>query len=1179
MFFVVFERHREDGMKRHEFIIAALSCVAGVCGCSDSAVGIFECVDGNCGDGCGVCEAGAWRCVPDGYQVCEERAGCMSWGEVRGCESGTRCKASARGCVAEPGGDVEPGDCGECRAGEARCELGKRVVCECDESGCLRWGEARVCDSDAYCDEASGECRLGCVDACREGAARCDGVRVQRCRKDDFSDCMVWGELESCGEDSHCDVERGECVPLCADECREGQTECVGEDYRVCGQFDGDACLEYGEVTGCGTDSVCRAETQACQEVSCGTSCIPGARICSEDGLSVWVCRARPGGGCFDYEIERQCDAGFVCDEDGEDAQCVKGAFEEEVCEVGMARCTPDGMSVETCVANDFGNAWEFRACGEGMVCNAGACGKTCQDMCEEGARQCSGKSGTQVCQMASSGCTVWADDAPCKTAQYCDGGACRYYCGDDCEPWSIVIIPDTQNYTRYDKMSTSTPYHKQMNWIVKNKNTSKIPNLKMVIHMGDITNDNTDIQWKIARDAQDILKKAGVPFTVVNGNHDYKVRGKIGGRSKSKFSEYFPESYLKTLPGYGGIYARHNSYFNFRAGNQDYMVLNLEYYPRQQTLCWANDLLRKAEHLNKKVIIATHSNVSHDAKYTGHSRVTDVANGASGSELWKGLTARHSNIIMALSGHVGDSERREDKGYNGNLVEQILTDYQFEAPCAASKVGQCTNHCAHVKDAGNGWLRIATFYPKENRVKVTTTSVLSGNKNVFSAEGKDQFFCSPLDKGGDNWYPKNPADAVHQYEFTFDFTTPRKNVYKDKGYLGFARRTINDNGTGDQIHSSVAGISDGHFVVVWEDDSSDADGFRSDGKNNAHDIYARIMNPGGCNVSGNAQIIVNTDTAGHQSDPDVAMDKDGNFVVVWTDDTDNNGATQVYMRGFHADGSERFARKTVNQVGTRDQYQARVAMAPDGEFAVSWTDTRAAKEKPQIWVRGFHADGSQAFAERAVADEVAGTRVKSDIFMDKLHRIVVVWEDDGDGNGSTQAKFRILNADGTSKTGVKTANTKARGNQNGPSVGGKQDGSKFIISWTDIETSAKAPYHIMARTFDQNGDQVDADFTLSAASAKNQNSQACMNNAGNAMVSWYDPASGNVMMRKFKGGVLSDAPARVNQPDNAGTGYKGHAYQPAIACLPDAEYAIISYSDDADNNGYHEIYGVGLSM
>ncbi len=1093
----------------------------------------------------------------------------------------------------------------KCDAEAKKCENGQLVTCENDSNGCRVWSIARDCGDGMYCDSAQNACVEGCQNACELGAKKCDGAQIQTCVKDEAENaCTRWDVAVGCGENMHCDAATNECVAGCEDECVEGQNECYGEAFRTCGQFDEDSCLEFSEFQECGTDELCDPIAQKCVTTVCETECVDGETVCGDDQHSVLACHAVAGTRCNALSIIQNCVDGESCKDTADGVACVKdstdvgpGTGEDpvvKICDVGAKKCSDDSKSLMTCVANSTGNEWKSESCGA-MTCNAAklTCEATCTDACTENATQCaSGNKATQVCKRGANGCTAWTNGDSC--AQTCSAGKCADYCGDDCEPFSIVILPDTQNYVRYDSVKTDTTYHKQMNWIVKNMNTSKLPNLKHVVHMGDITNDNTDVQWKIAKDAQQILKDNGVSFSVVNGNHDYRISGKVGGRSKTKFTTYFPESWLKGIKGYGGIYDGANTYMNFRAGNQDYLVLNLEFAPRQQTICWANDLLQKAENKNKKVIIATHANLSHDAKYSGKPKNQFVANGASGSELWNELTSRHSNIMMILNGHVGDSEHRTDNGLNGNPVQQILTDYQFERNCSESKLSSCTNHCRHAVNAGNGWLRVLTFYPKTNKVEARTVSVLSGNKSLFSSQGTDQFFCSPMfdmaNKGKSctdcgQWYPKAPSDAAHQFDLTFDFTTPSTNVYKTNGYLGFVHRNINATSTGDQINPVIATNNTGRSVFVWQDNSSSADGKRSDGTNDAHDIYARIMLPEACNYSGHSELVINEKTAGHQEEPDVAMDQNGNFVVVWTDDNDNNGSTQIYMRGFNADGTQRFATKTVNTVDTRNQYQPHIAMAPDGQFAVSWTDTASSKDTPQINVRGFNADGSQAFAQRAVTDAVAGTQVHSDIFMDKNHNIVVVWEDDGDANGSTQIKMRLINANGTSKTDAKTVNSVASGNQNSPSVSGRSDGAEFMVVWQNV---ASSQYSIMGRTFNADGKQIDADFTLSTSDTaqKVTDPQVCMNDSANAVAVWYNPTTKNVVRRHFSGGKpTGSAETITNSPSNASTDTNAYgaptakAYQPAIACVPGGNISMVTFADDNDGNATFEIFGVGFKV
>lgn len=1088
-----------------------------------------------------------------------------------------------------------------CALDDKKCDGTMIRVCVTDKDGCRGWSAPTDCGHNMVCDAEQNQCVEGCIDACQVGDMACRGVEVVTCLADEVEGgCTYWSLPASCGENMHCDEDTHTCIEGCVDECEAGTAQCADEEIRFCGQYDDDTCLEYGPSEDCGTDLICDKAQNACMRLGCDVECALGEVACNEGDSSVMRCEAIEGSTCHHWVTLKACDAGSVCGERNGQFDCVVTSLN---CEPQQKKCDETAKALLTCVENDSGNAWQSTPCASNEVCDASRleCVSTCTDACTEGITQCSSdRKGVLVCQRGVNGCTSWVSGETCGVAQTCIEQSCQYNCGSDCEPFSIVILPDTQNYTRYSSVKTTT-YHKQMNWIVKNKdNKAILPNLKMVVHMGDITNDNTDVQWKIAKEAHDILYDNKIPFTVVNGNHDYRVSGKIGGRSKTKFTTYFPESYLKGVVGYGGMYDKVNTYSNFTAGNQDYLVLNLEYAPRQETICWANKLLQKKENQNKKVIIATHANISHKKagntkpSYGGKPKNQYVAHGASGSELWTELTSRHSNIIMILNGHVGDSERREDKGNNGNLVQQILTDYQFEKPCSASQLSGCTASCQHAVGGGNGWLRVLTFYPKENRIVAKTISVVSGNTSFFSQQGKDQFFCSPLfdtsnigvtcnDCG--NWYPKDPAHDDHQYEIVYDFTSPMINQYQDKNYLGFVHRSINATSSGDQIKPVVATNDTGRLVYVWEDDSTDADGNITTTSNRAHDIYARIMLPESCAVSGNAEIVINEKTSGHQSEPDVAMDKDGNFVVVWTDDNDNNGSTQIYMRGFNADGTQRFATKTVNTVDTRNQYQPRIAMASDGQFAVSWTDTASSADTPQINIRGFTADGKQTFAQRAVADEVLGTRVKSDLFMDEGHNIIVVWEDDEDGNGSTQVRMRILDAAGNNKTNVKTVNSVSKGDQNMPSVSGKPDGSKFIVVWQNVATSTQ--YSIMGRTFDASGAQIDADFTLSTSDVaqKVTDPHVCMNAKGEAKTVWYNPTPKDIKMRVFeKDGVSKTAEQRVNSPgnekaNNAIAYATAKSHQPDIACTPNGDYAMITFADDNDGNSAFEIFAVGTKI
>jgi hypothetical protein len=75
------------------------------------------------------------------------------------------------------------------------------------------------------------------------------------------------------------------------------------------------------------------------------------------------------------------------------------------------------------------------------------------------------------------------------------------------------------------------------------------------------------------------------------------------------------------------------------------------------------------------------------------------------GDEMWRTFISQHPNIFLVLNGHTHGWGRRADIGVHGNLVNQVLADYQSETR------------------GGNGYLRILRFRPWLNQIAVSTYS------------------------------------------------------------------------------------------------------------------------------------------------------------------------------------------------------------------------------------------------------------------------------------------------------------------------------------------------------------------------------------------------------------------------------------------------------------------------
>jgi hypothetical protein len=140
------------------------------------------------------------------------------------------------------------------------------------------------------------------------------------------------------------------------------------------------------------------------------------------------------------------------------------------------------------------------------------------------------------------------------------------------------------------------------------------------------------------------------------------------------------------------------------------------------------------------------------------------------------------------------------------------------------------------------------------------------------------------------------------------------------------AEFTVNASHQGVHIDPSVAVFPDGGFVVVW------TNGPQGPGRSV---IHARLFAPSGSPTSGEFRLI--DPGAGSQHADQVVADRDGTFLVAWTEERSPLGVTDVFVRRFRRDGTPVRERSRVHARRPLDRYGARLAIAADGRFAVAW--------------------------------------------------------------------------------------------------------------------------------------------------------------------------------------------------------------------------------------------------
>jgi len=228
---------------------------------------------------------------------------------------------------------------------------------------------------------------------------------------------------------------------------------------------------------------------------------------------------------------------------------------------------------------------------------------------------------------------------------------------------YSFAVVGDTQTLTSKYPDTLEVLY----DWIA---DKAEEKNMKWVFGLGDITDNDTDEEWTLAK--SQIAKLDGVvPYSLIRGNHD----------SKEKFIQAFPYSeYSDQISGSmnGDML---NTYQKFTVGDTKYMVVNLDWGTTDDVVAWANEVI--AENPGYNVIVVTHGYLNSDGTTLDASDEGAPTNYSSlhndGDELWNDLIKKHENIVLVLSGHISSENIivTKTEGENGNTVTQMLIDPQ----------------------------------------------------------------------------------------------------------------------------------------------------------------------------------------------------------------------------------------------------------------------------------------------------------------------------------------------------------------------------------------------------------------------------------------------------------------------------------------------------------------------
>jgi hypothetical protein len=255
-------------------------------------------------------------------------------------------------------------------------------------------------------------------------------------------------------------------------------------------------------------------------------------------------------------------------------------------------------------------------------------------------------------------------------------------------------------------------------------------------------------------------------------------------------------------------------------------------------------------------------------------------------------------------------------------------------------------------------------------------------------------------------------------------------------------------------------------------------------------------------------QFQVNTYTPEDQTDPAIATDADGEFVVTWASDKQDGEFSGVYAQRYSQTGAAIGNEFRVNTTVKGDQDTPDVAMDSNGNFTVVWTGrgndpAKGSGGDPDwgIWGQRYNRFGNSIGTEFQVNTTIKSTQDEPQIAMSPTGEFVVVWKSQGFANNNILYAQRF-NSQGIAQGSEFTIATSQEAGEAHLDTAMDVTGN-FVVTW-ETANGQNQSSNIFVQRYDRNGiPQGTAQLVDRLGLQEDGNASVAMNAAGDFVLAW----------------------------------------------------------------------------
>jgi len=190
----------------------------------------------------------------------------------------------------------------------------------------------------------------------------------------------------------------------------------------------------------------------------------------------------------------------------------------------------------------------------------------------------------------------------------------------------------------------------------------------------------------------------------------------------------------------------------------------------------------------------------------------------------------------------------------------------------------------------------------------------------------------------------------------------------------------VNDDPNGRDIHPKISMSKTGNFVIVWENNQIVAD-------YEIWQILYKIYDPNAVPIAtGKVNLLFQCRY------PDVSIDGNNNFTVVWVQDDIYHTSNVIMARQYYGNGTVKNSPWQVNTTSVDSLTQSSIAMDGSGHFIVTWDGHPDSSNEDNIYARRYKFDATALTGELLVNTTTDGAQQHPKAAMNSKREFVIVW-------------------------------------------------------------------------------------------------------------------------------------------------------------------------------------------